>query len=235
VRVPAGPAGSLDTMVLRVLVAEDNLLVREGIVKLLDACADIEVVGACCTYDELLAATAADEPDVVLTDIRMPPTGTDEGIRAALAIGESHPGIGVVVLSQYAEPAYAIALFEHGSDRRGYLLKERVSDADQIVRAIEEVARGGSVIDPVVVETLVQGRLKIAASPIDRLTPREREVLEQMAQGRNNAGIGAALFLSERAVEKHINSLFSKLGLTEEPDTHRRVKAVLLFLAGEGS
>ena len=145
-RVPADPAGSLGTMVLRVLVAEDNLLVREGIVKLLDACTDIEVVGACRTYDELLAATAADEPDVVLTDIRMPPTGTDEGIRAALAIGESHPGIGVVVLSQYAEPAYAIALFEHGSDRRGYLLKERVSDADQIVRAIEEVARGGSVL-----------------------------------------------------------------------------------------
>jgi len=192
-------------MVLRVLVAEDNLLVREGIVKLLNACPETEVVGACSSYDELLAAAAADEPDVVLTDIRMPPTGTDEGIRAALELRETQPGIGVVVLSQYAEPAYAIALFEQGSDRRGYLLKERVSDAAQIVNAIEEVARGGSVIDPVVVEALVQSLLKRSASPIDSLTPREREVLEEMAQGRNNAGIAAALFLSESAVEKHIN------------------------------
>jgi DNA-binding NarL/FixJ family response regulator len=221
-------------MALRVLVAEDNLLVREGVVKLLEACEDMIVVGACSTYDELLAAAASEQPDVVLTDIRMPPTGTDEGIRAAMALRESHPKMGVVVLSQYAEPAYAVALFEQGSDGRGYLLKERVSDADQIVHAIQEVARGGSVIDPVVVETLVQSRLKSAESPIDRLTPREREVLEEMAQGRNNAGIAAALFLSERAVEKHINALFSKLGLSEEPDTHRRVKAVLLFLAGEG-
>jgi DNA-binding NarL/FixJ family response regulator len=221
-------------MVLRILVAEDDLLVREGVVKLLNACPDMEVIGACSTYDELLAAAAADEPDVVLTDIRMPPTGTDEGIRAAMALRQSHPNIGVVVLSQYAEPAYAIALFEEGSDRRGYLLKERVSDAAQIVHAIEEVARGGSVIDPIVVEALVQSRLKRSASPIDRLTPRERDVLEEMAQGRNNAGIATALFLSERAVEKHINALFSKLGLSEEPDTHRRVKAVLLFLAGKG-
>jgi DNA-binding NarL/FixJ family response regulator len=221
-------------MVLRVLVAEDNLLVREGVVKLLNACPEMEVIGAVSTYDELLAAAAADGPDVVLTDIRMPPTGTDEGIRAAMALRRSQPEIGVVVLSQYAEPAYAIALFEEGSDRRGYLLKERVSDATQIVHAIEEVARGGSVIDPIVVEALVQSRLKRSSSPIDRLTPREREVLEEMAQGRNNAGIAAALFLSERAVEKHINALFSKLGLSEEPDTHRRVKAVLLFLAGKG-
>jgi DNA-binding NarL/FixJ family response regulator len=221
-------------MALRVLVAEDNLLVREGIVKLLNACPEMEVIGACSTYDELIAAAEADQPDVVLTDIRMPPTGTDEGIRAALELREKQPGIGVVVLSQYAEPAYAIALFEQGSDRRGYLLKERVSDAAQIVHAIEEVARGGSVIDPVVVEALVQSRLKRSSSPIDSLTPREREVLEEMAQGRNNAGIAAALFLSERAVEKHINALFSKLGLSEERDTHRRVKAVLLFLAGQG-
>jgi Response regulator containing a CheY-like receiver domain and an HTH DNA-binding domain len=221
-------------MALRVLVAEDNLLVREGIVTLLNACPDMIVVGACCTYDELLAAAATEEPDVVLTDIRMPPTGTDEGIRAALVLRDRQPRIGVVVLSQYAEPAYAIDLFEHGSGGRGYLLKERVSDAVQIVHAIEEVARGGSVIDPVVVEALVQSRLKRSPSPIDGLTPREREVLEEMAQGRNNAGIAAALFLSERAVEKHINALFSKLGLSEEPDTHRRVKAVLLFLAGRG-
>ncbi len=147
-------------MVLRVLVAEDNLLVREGIVKLLKACPDMEVIGSCSTYDDLLAATASDEPDVVLTDIRMPPTGTDEGIRAAMALRTSHPKVGVVVLSQYAEPAYAIALLEDGSDGRGYLLKERVSDAAQIVHALEEVARGGSVIDPIVVDALVQSRLR---------------------------------------------------------------------------
>jgi DNA-binding NarL/FixJ family response regulator len=161
----------------------------------------------------------------------MPPTGTDEGIRAALALRTSQPDTAVVVLSQYVDPAYALALLEGGSEGRAYLLKERVSDATQIVHAVEEVARGGSVIDSLVVEALVAQRTRRTASALDRLTPREREVLEQMAQGRNNAGIAQALFLSERAVEKHINSLFSKLGLSEEPDVHRRVKAVLLFLA----
>jgi DNA-binding NarL/FixJ family response regulator len=175
-----------------------------------------------------------EKPDVVVTDIRMPPTGTDEGIRAALALRDKHPETGVVVLSQYVDPAYALALLERGSEGRAYLLKERVSDATQIVRAIEDVANGGSVIDPVVVEALVAQRQKQKASAVERLTPREREVLEQMAQGRNNAGIAQALFLSERAVEKHINSLFSKLGLSEEVDVHRRVKAVLLYLAEEG-
>ncbi len=174
-----------------------------------------------------------EKPDVVVTDIRMPPTGTDEGIRAALALREAYPDTGVVVLSQYADPAYALALLERGSEGRAYLLKERVSDATQIVRAIEDVANGGSVIDPLVVEALVAQRQKHTASALGRLTPREREVLEQMAQGRNNAGIAQALFLSERAVEKHINSLFSKLGLSEEVDVHRRVKAVLLYLAEE--
>jgi DNA-binding NarL/FixJ family response regulator len=163
----------------------------------------------------------------------MPPTGTDEGIRAALALREAHPATGVVVLSQFADPAYALALLERGSEGRAYLLKERVSDASQIVHAIEEVARGGSVIDPLVVEALVAKRTGRKAAGLDRLTPREREVLEQMAQGRNNAGIAQALYLSERAVEKHINSLFSKLGLSEEPDVHRRVKAVLLYLSAE--
>ncbi len=214
-------------MTLRVVVAEDNLLVREGIVTLLEHQDGFEVVGACGSYDELMAAVDAESPDVVLTDIRMPPTGTDEGIRAALALHESHPNIAVVVLSQYADPAYALALLEHGSEGRAYLLKERVSEPAQLVKAIEEVVRGGSVIDPVVVDALVARR----KSPVERLSPREREVLEQMAQGRNNAGIAQALFLSERAVEKHINSLFSKLGLSEEPDVHRRVKAVLLYLS----
>ena len=221
-------------MALRVVVADDNLLVREGVVKLLASHGDVEVVATCGDYDELMAAVEKDTPDVVVTDIRMPPTGTDEGIRAALALRDLQPGIGVVVLSQYAEPAYALALLERGSEARAYLLKERVSDPGQLLDAIAEVARGGSVIDPVVVENLVKARAARPASPVDRLTPREREVLEQMAQGRNNAGIAQALHLSERAVEKHINSLFSKLHLTEEPDVHRRVKAVLLFLSEQG-
>jgi DNA-binding NarL/FixJ family response regulator len=221
-------------MPLRVVVAEDNLLVREGIITLLDHQPGLMVCGACGSYDELMETVERELPDVVVTDIRMPPTGTDEGIRAALALRDSQPGIGVVVLSQYVDPAYALALLERGSEGRAYLLKERVSDATQIVRAIEDVARGGSVIDPVVVEALVAQRQKQRSSALERLTPREREVLDQMAQGRNNAGIAQALFLSERAVEKHINSLFSKLGLTSEVDVHRRVKAVLLYLAEEG-
>ena len=221
-------------MALRVVVAEDNLLVREGVVTLLEHQPAISVCAACGTYDELLDTVEREKPDVVVTDIRMPPTGTDEGIRAALALRDAHPETGVVVLSQYVDPAYALALLERGSEGRAYLLKERVSDADQIVHAIEEVARGGSVIDPIVVEALVAQRTARTASALERLTPREREVLEQMAQGRNNAGIAQALYLSERAVEKHINSLFSKLGLSEEPDVHRRVKAVLLYLSEQG-
>jgi DNA-binding NarL/FixJ family response regulator len=221
-------------MALRVVIAEDNLLVREGVVTLLANQPGIEVAGSVGSYDELMDAVEREQPDVVLTDIRMPPTGTDEGIRAALTLRDTHPRTAVVVLSQYVDPAYALALLERGSESRAYLLKERVSDPAQIVHAIAETARGGSVIDPLVVESLVAQRTGRAASPHERLTPREREVLEQMAQGRNNAGIAQALFLSERAVEKHINSLFSKLGLSEEPDVHRRVKAVLLFLSASG-
>jgi DNA-binding NarL/FixJ family response regulator len=216
------------------VVAEDNLLVREGVVTLLEHQDGIDVVATCGTYDELMDAVDRDGPDVVVTDIRMPPTGSDEGVRAAMAIRDRRPSTGVVVLSQYADPAYALALLERGSEGRAYLLKERVSEPLQLVHAITEVARGGSVIDPVVVESLVTARASRIASPLERLTPREGEVLEQMAQGRNNAGIAQALHLSERAVEKHINSLFSKLGLTEEVDVHRRVKAVLLFLSEQG-
>jgi len=228
------PTPSLGT-VIRVVVAEDSLLVREGIAKLLDAQDDIEVVAMVGDLPSLLETVAADPPDVVMTDIRMPPTGTDEGVRAANTLRESHPDLGVVVLSQYAEPSYALALLEEGSERRAYLLKERVSDPDQIVTAIRDVARGGSVIDPKVVEVLVTARSRARTSPLEHLTPREREVLAEIAQGRNNAAVGAALGLSERAVEKHISSVFSKLGLSEEPDTHRRVKAVLLYLADTGS
>src|SRR5690242_10885784 len=222
-------------MALRVVVAEDNLLVREGIITLLEQEENVEIVGAVGSYDELLAAVEQDRPDVVVTDIRMPPTESDEGIRAALELRERAPSTGVVVLSQFLEPGYALALLQTGSQGRAYLLKDRVSEPWQLVQAIEEVAKGGSVIDPKVVDALVSARAAKPASPLERLTPREREVLEQMAQGRNNAGIAQALFLSPHAVEKHINSLFSKLGLSEEVDVHRRVKAVLLFLSEQGS
>jgi DNA-binding NarL/FixJ family response regulator len=216
---------------IRVVVAEDNYLVREAVVRLLDASPEIEVAGACEDFDELLETVASVHPDVVVTDIRMPPSGTDEGVRAAKQLRETQPDIGVVVLSQYVEPGYALELLDAGSERRAYLLKERVSDVDQLLRAIQEVAAGGSVIDPKVVEALVTARSRRSDSRLDQLTPREQEVLAEMAQGRNNAAVGVQLGLSERAVEKHINSVFSKLGLAEEPDVNRRVKAVLLYLA----
>jgi DNA-binding NarL/FixJ family response regulator len=215
---------------IRVVLAEDNFLVREGVARLLGTTTDVEVVATADDYDSLLAAVAEHRPDVVLTDIRMPPTGTDEGIRAADAIRAEHPSVGVVLLSQYAEPEYAVAFLDKGSEGRAYLLKERVADLDQLSRAITAVNEGGSVIDPKVVEALLASRARARESPVARLTPREREVLAEMAQGKNNAGIAAALVLTERAVEKHINSMFSKLGLSEEPDIHRRVKAVLLYL-----
>ena len=221
-------------MGIRVVVAEDSLLVREGIARLLEAQPDVEVVALCADHDELIAAVDDTKPDVVLTDIRMPPTGTDEGVRAANELRSRAPGTGVVVLSQYVEPGYALALLEEGSEGRAYLLKERVSDIGQLRQAIDEVARGGSVIDPKVVEVLVEARTRGHESPLRFLTPREREVLAEMAQGRNNAGIADALGLSERAVEKHINSVFAKLALSEEPDSHRRVKAVLLYLSSQG-
>ncbi len=220
---------------IRVVVADDSYLVREGLVRLLEIEDGIEVIAACEDYDTLLAAVDADPPDVVLTDIRMPPTGTDEGVRAANVLRDRLPDVGVVVLSQYLEPGYALALLEHGSHGRAYLLKERVSDVDQLRRAIDEVRTGGSVIDPKVVEALVAARSRLQDSPLDRLTPREREVLAEMAQGRNNAGVAAALGLTERAVEKHINSVFSKLDLSaDDRDVHRRVKAVLLYLSATG-
>jgi DNA-binding NarL/FixJ family response regulator len=220
---------------LRVVLAEDNYLVREGVKGLIESHPELELAGVCEDFDSLIATVTAEKPDVVLTDIRMPPTGTDEGIRAAEKFREISPNTGVVVLSQYSEPAYALSLLEKGSEGRAYLLKERVADWDQLMRAIREVAAGGSVIDPKVVESLVAARTRRAESPVDQLTPREREVLSEMAQGKNNAAIAEALVLTERAVEKHINSIFSKLGLSEETATHRRVKAVLLYLAEENT
>ena len=221
-------------MALRVVVADDNYLVRQGVTGLIEAESELTVVGVAGTFDELIEVVDATTPDVVITDIRMPPTGTDEGVRAAALIRQRHPETGVVVLSQYASPSYALALLEHGSDGRAYLLKDRVADADDLADAVRTVARGGSVIDPKVVEELVNARARMAASPIERLTPRERQILSEMAQGKSNAAIASTLILSERAVEKHINSIFSKLHLTEEPDVNRRVKAVLVYLAAEG-
>lgn len=221
-------------MATRVILAEDNYLVREGIRRLLEGHPALELIAACEDYDSLLAAVKADPPDVVLTDIRMPPGDSDEGIRAANLLREEWPDVGVVVLSHHDEAEYALALLEQGSEGRAYLLKERVSDLDQLIGAIEEVARGGSVIDPKVVDALVTAKSRAQHSPLAQLTPRESEVVAEMAQGKTNASIAASLFLTERAVEKHINSIFSKLGLSGERDVHRRVKAVLLFLSEQG-
>jgi DNA-binding NarL/FixJ family response regulator len=216
---------------IRVVIAEDNYLLREGLAQLLAAAAEIELVACCSDLPELERAIEDFSPDVVITDIRMPPTGTDEGLRAADRLRKERPDVGVVVLSSFAEPEYALALLENGASGRAYLLKERVSDLGQLVAAIREVARGGSVIDPRVVEVLVAARTAAKDSPLTQLTPRETEVLAEVAQGKNNAGIAASLSLTDRAVEKHINSIFSKLDLSEEPDTHRRVKATLVYLA----
>jgi DNA-binding NarL/FixJ family response regulator len=215
---------------LRVVFAEDNYLVREGTSALLTESGQVELVGAAQDLDGLLATVAEHEPDAVLTDIRMPPTGTDEGIQAARRIRADHPDVGVLVLSQYADEEYAYELLKDGAAGLGYLLKERVADVEELVRALNEVARGGSVLDPKIVEALVAAKDRMAHSPLASLTEREREVLSHMAQGQNNAAIAKSLFLTERAVEKHINSLFHKLALTEEPDVHRRVMAVLAFL-----
>jgi DNA-binding NarL/FixJ family response regulator len=218
----------------RVVVAEDEYLVREGLRRLLDSHEDVDVVAACGDLDSLLGAVETENPDVVVTDIRMPPTGTDEGIQAAASIREKHPAVGVVVLSQYVAPTYLLTLLEGGSEGRAYLLKERVKDLDQLVSAIRTVADGGSVVDPKVVDALVAENARSESSPLNDLTPRERDVLREMAEGRNNASIAEALFLTERSVEKVIHSIFLKLGLTWETAVHKRVKAVILYLAESG-
>jgi DNA-binding NarL/FixJ family response regulator len=215
---------------IRVVLAEDNVLLREGVSRLVSANADFELAGVASNLPELLALIEEQDPDVVITDIRMPPTGTDEGIKAAAWLRDHRPQVGVVVLSQYAAPGYALALLEHGSAGRAYLLKERVASFDELARAIRTVAQGGSVIDPLVVDELVRSRAQRRTSSLSSLTPREAEILAEMAQGKSNAAIAAALTVSERAVEKHTNSIFAKLGLSEEKDLNRRVKAVLLYL-----
>jgi DNA-binding NarL/FixJ family response regulator len=217
-----------------VVFAEDDYLVREGTAALLAEVEDLDIVATVVDLDTLLGAVEKHRPDVVLTDIRMPPTHSTEGIDAAKRIRAEHPETGVVVLSQFVEDEYAYDLLKDGAEGLGYLLKERVADVGEVVRALREVANGGSVLDPKVVEGLVARKDRLASSPLAQLTDREREVLDQMAQGRNNAAIAQELFLTERAVEKHINSLFHKLGLSEEPNVHRRVMAVLTFLREGG-
>jgi DNA-binding NarL/FixJ family response regulator len=218
-------------MALRLVIADDHLLVREGVRRLLETDPDIEVAAVCGDLDSLLAAVEAEHPDVVLTDIRMPPGNTDEGIQAAERLRTTDPDVGVVVLSQYAAPSYALALLEGGSAGRSYLLKERVLEPEQLVSAIRAVAGGGSVIDPKVVEALVAEDARGEQSPIHGLTARERDVLREMAAGKSNVAIGESLFLAERSVEKVIHSIFLKLGLTWEPSVNKRVKAVILYLA----
>jgi DNA-binding NarL/FixJ family response regulator/DNA-binding SARP family transcriptional activator len=216
----------------RVVLAEDHYLLREGMRRLLETNPSLKIAAVCEDLDSLLAAVEAERPDVVVTDIRMPPGNLDEGIRASDRLRSEHPDVGVVVLSQYLVPAYALALFEAGTERRAYLLKERVQDVGQLVAAIQAVAEGGSVVDPKVVEALVAEQTRREHSPLNDLTPRELDVLHEMAEGKNNAAIAQALRLSERTVEKVIHAIFLKLGLAWETAVHKRVKAVIFYLSG---
>src|SRR5262245_1833243 len=218
-------------MPIRLVLAEDHYLVREGVRRLLETRPELEVAAVCGDLDSLLAAVEAERPDVVVTDVRMPPEDDDEGIRAAERLRVTNPEVGVVLLRQYASPSYVLALLDGGSARRAYLLKERVKDLDQLVGAIQAVADGGSMIDPKVVEALVAENARAEDSPLAQLTPRELDVLREMAEGKNNAAIAETLFLTERSIEKVIHSIFLKLGLTWETAVHKRVKAVILYLA----
>jgi DNA-binding NarL/FixJ family response regulator len=218
--------------VIRVVLADDSFLAREGLTHLLGSIDDVDLVGACADLDELRATVQELKPDVVLTDIRMPPTNTDEGIRYAGELRSSQPEVGVVVLSQHAEPAYALSLFEDGSSRRAYLLKERVKDRDELGRALREVVAGRSFVDSRIVDQLVSNQRSDPG--IEQLTPRELEILALIAEGRSNTSIADSLGITKRAVERHINGIFAKLGLPEDGDVNRRVKATLLYLLGEG-
>ena len=211
-------------------VGEDSYPIREFLTMILSSAPGVELVAVCSDGNELRKAIAASSPHVVVTDIWMPPSGADEGIRVAMSLRESHPEIGVVVLSQYAEPAYALGLFDGGTGRRAYLLKERIRGREELIGAIEKVAKGGSVIDPLVVDVLIQARSRASHSRLAPLTARERQVLAEIAAGKSNAAIAESLVLTKRAVEKHVNSIFSKLELPDTEDVSRRVKATLLFL-----
>jgi len=218
-------------MPIRIVIGEDSLIVREGVRQLLATDPTVEVVAAVGDADSLRDACERHEPDVVLTDIRMPPTSTNEGIRLAGELRDSQPQVGVVVLSQFSDPFYALALLDRGSDGRAYLLKERVHNRAELMAAIRAVADGGSMIDPKIVESLVAARGRAERSPLNELTARELEVLSEIAQGKSNTAIAGSLFLTKRAVEKHINSIFLKLGLAVAEDVSKRVKAALMFLS----
>ncbi len=221
-----GPAAPI-----RVVFADDSYLVRQAVAHVLDDAEGIEVVATCADRDALLRCVEDERPDVVVTDIRMPPTGTDEGLQVAAALRRTHPQVGVVVLSQFAEPRYGLALLDEGSDGRAYLLKERVQSGGQLVAAIEAVAAGGSVVDAKIVDGLIAERRRSERSPLAELTPREVEILGYVARGHSNQAIADELVLTKRAVEKHINAIFLKLGLTAAADVSRRVKAALIYLA----
>lgn len=220
---------------IRVVVAEDSYLIREYLTETLSAAPEVELAAVCTNGKELQTAVETWHPDVVLADIRMPPSGADEGIRVAARLRETDPEVGVVVLSQYAEPSYALALLDRGTGRRAYLLKERIRNRHELISAIQTVASGGSVIDPVIVDVLIEARSRSAQSRLSQLTSREREVLAEIAEGKSNGAIAESLFLTKRAVEKHVNSIFAKLDLPETQDASRRVKATLIFLAEEES
>jgi DNA-binding NarL/FixJ family response regulator len=222
-------------MPIRLVIAEDSYLVREGLTQLLASDSEVEIVGVAEDGNALLDAIEHEQPDVVLTDIRMPPFREHDGIRIAAQLRETHPELGVVVLSQYADPEFALALFEAGSERRAYLLKERVHNRAELVAAITAVDEGGSVIDPKIVDALIAERSRASDSALSELTAREREVLAEVAQGKSNSAIAESLFLTKRAVEKHINAIFMKLDLREADDVSRRVKAALIFLAEQRS
>jgi DNA-binding NarL/FixJ family response regulator len=221
-------------MPIRIVLAEDNLIMREGVRHLLEGDPELELIAAVADGDSLRELCDREHPDVVISDIRMPPTLGDEGIRIAESLRETHPEMGVVILSQFSDPIYALALLEHGSDRRAYLLKERVHNRAELTAAIHAVAAGGSMIDSRIVDELVRSRATAERSPLNELTAREREVLGEIAKGKSNTAIAANLFLTKRAVEKHINAIFLKLGLADAQDVSKRVKAALILLAETG-
>lgn len=224
-------SGTRRTGPIRVVLADDSYLVREALKRIMDGVDRVQVVGVASDLDSLREAIRDEPPDAVLTDIRMPPTNTDEGIQIARELRATHPDIGVVVLSQFADPDYVLALLESGAERRAYLLKERIHDAGELVAAIEAVVDGQSAVDPKVVDVLVRANQLSASSRMSELTPRELEVLELLAQGQSNAAIAESLALTKRAVEKHINSIFMKLGLANAEQVSHRVKAALMYLA----
>jgi DNA-binding NarL/FixJ family response regulator len=234
VLTPRSAHGYRQLMAIRLVLGDDALIVREGLRQLLSTDPGLEVVAVVGDAESLRDACDRERPDVVVTDIRMPPTNTDEGIRLATELRDRHPQMGVVVLSQFSDPHYALALLERGSDRRAYLLKERVHNRAELTAAIDAVAEGGSMIDPKIVETLVRTRAQVELSPLSELTDREREVLSEIAQGKSNSAIAESLFLTKRAVEKHINAIFMKLGLADGQDVSKRVKAALMLLAETG-